>query len=389
MRIGLVGSPRDLHLRRWSSALKRAGAEVWAFGLERQPEDVVRGGGYFPTEPPIPYVRVGEGIDRPNYWDFIRYRKALFCSLQEYRIQLAHPIHLSPYGVWVYLSGFRPYVPFAMGAELEYTAWARRQAQRGFWTSHPLLTPLRHHTLLPLLRQTLYGARLILADNYTICKNIKLLCKNKTILEIPAGIDLMGQGDVGWRADGEGEGGWVLAPRGMTRFYQADYILEGFAHYWERGGHLRLLLLANLYSADEMVLEISNIFAKKYFEKIKVISRLLSPTEMQEVWRHVVAFISAPSYDGYSYSVAEGRWAGAIPLLNAIPGNLEIATHGYNALLIHPFTPENLANALHTLENHLSNLQKTFTPRNQQWIQRFSDIENHARLFLKILIENL
>ncbi len=391
MRIGLVGSPRDLHLRRWGSALMRAGAEVWVFGLEKEPDDAMREGSYLPTGPPLPYIRVGEGVVRPQYWDFIRYRRSLFRILREYQIDLAHPIHLSPYGVWVYMSGFRPYVPFAMGAELEYTAWGRRQAQRGFWTSHPFLTALRHHTLPLLLRPALREASLILADNYSICENIKLLCKNKILLEVPAGVDLEGRGDNGGnRVHGpSGRSGWILAPRGMTRFYQADYILEGFAHYWEGGGQLCLLLLANLYSADKNILEILNIFSKKYFKKIKVIDRLLSPAEMQEVWQQVVAFISAPSYDGYSYSVAEGRWAGAIPLLNAIPGNLEIATHGYNALLVHPFTPENLANALHALENHLSTLQETFAPRNQQWIQRFSDIENHARLFLKILIENL
>ncbi len=391
MRIGLVGSPRDLHLRRWGSALRRAGADVWVFGLERGPDDAVKGGSYLPTEPPLPYIRVGERVERTRYWDFIRCGRALSRSLREYQIDLAHPIHLSPYGVWVYLSGFRPYIPFVMGAELEYTAWGRRQAQRGFWTSHPFLTVLRHRTLPLLLRPTLHQATLILADNYVLCENTKLLCKNKKIFEMPTGVELGG-----WR-DGSGEEragldereGWVLVPRGMTRFYQADYILEGFVRYWEKGGRLRLFLLTNLYSADKNVLELLNTFSKSYFEKIKVMGRLLSPAEMQRVWRQVVAFISAPSYDGYSYSVAEGRWAGAIPILNAIPGNLEIATHGYNAFLVHPFTPENLANALHVLENHLSTLQKTFASRNQQWIQRFSDIENHARLFLKILTENL
>ena len=390
MRIGLVGSPRDVHVRRWGSALRRAGAEVWVFGLEKEPDEAVRGGGYLPTQPPLPYVQVGEGVGRPRYWDFIRYRRALSRSLREYQIDLAHPIHLSPYGVWVYLSGFRPYIPFVMGSELEYTAWGRRQAQRGFWTSHPPLTALRQRTLPLLLRPTLHQATLVLADNYTLCENIKLLCKNKKILEMPAGIDLVGWG--GDRVGDAGAGrreGWVLAPRGMTRFYQTDCILEGFARYWEKGGQLRLLLLTNLYQADKNILEMSNIFTKKFSEKIKVIDRMLSPERMQEVWQQVVALISAPSYDGYSYSVAEGRWAGAIPILNAIPGNLEIATHNYNALIVHPFTPETLAKTLHTLENHLQTFQKVFAPRNQKWIQRFSDIENHARLFLKLLAETL
>ncbi len=384
MRVGLVGSPRDIHLRRWGSALGRAGAGVWVFGLDRPPEDASEKEGvwYLPGEPPLRYVTVGRGLMRPGYWDFIRHQRALAHCLRDQAIDIAHPIHLSPYGVWVYLSGFRPYIPFVMGSELEYTAWARRQAQRGFWTTHPLWTPLRQHLLPLLLRPTLSHAKLILADNYTLCENIKVLCNKKTLLEIPAGIDLSGSKAA--KEDRE-TNYWVLSPRGLTQFYQADLILQGFYHYWIEGGRLGLLLLANLYQAEKNVLEMSKYFSEKFYEKIKIINRLLSPAEMQALWRRVVAFISAPSYDGYSYSIAEGRWAGAIPLLNAIPGNLEVATHRYNALFIHPFIPETIAQTLHTLENELSTLQASFAPRNLEWIRKFSDLDNHARLFLQVI----
>lgn len=306
----------------------------------------------------------------------------------------AHPIHLSPYGVWVYLSGFRPYVPFAMGAEIEYTAWGRAHVQRDLWSSHPILTPLRQHLLPTLLRPTLDNAALILADNYTICENIKILSKNKKLLEIPAGVQHAREveetpGPTQAAASHGSKISWVLSPRGLTRFYQADYILQGFASYWEEGGHLGLILLRNLYSTDKNVLEILKTIEKKFYEKIKCISTLLGPHEMAKLWQEVVAFVSAPSYDGYSYSVAEGRSAGAIPLLNVIPGNLEITTHAYNALLVHPFTPENLATTLHTLEKNLPTLRETFAPRNQKWIQHFSDIDRHAKLFLQVLSEIL
>ena len=394
MRIGLVGSPRDLHLRRWVAALARAGAEVRVFGLENPPQDVIEKGGLrlLPEEPLLEYVVVGKGVAQPNYWDFLSQRRKLAYYLREYKVEVAHPIYLSPYGVWVYWSGFRPYIPFAMGVELEYTAWGRRQAQRGFWTSHRIITYLRQRFLPPLLRRTLQNAAFSLADNYTLCENIKLLHKNKTSIEIPAGIRLDSKAEdrAGEVIRGvEQEDAWVLAPRGITRFYQADYILEGFAHYWDQGGHLRLLLMSNLYSAEKNILEIFESLSKKFSDKIKIITSLLSPAEMRAIWKKVVAFISVPSYDGYSYSVAEGRWAGAIPLLNAIPGNLEVATHSYNALLIHPFTPKNLASTLHRLEKELPTLQATFTKRNQKWIKHFSNIDRHAHLFLRMLSELL
>jgi hypothetical protein len=367
---------------------------VRVFGLENPPQDVIEKGGLrlLPEEPTLEYVVVGKGVAQPNYWDFLSQRRKLAYYLREYKVEVAHPIYLSPYGVWVYWSGFRPYIPFAMGVELEYTAWGRRQAQRGFWTSHPILTPLRHHLLPPLLRRTLQNAAFSLADNYTICENIKFLQKNKKSIEIPAGICLEREAEDRVEEvipEVEQEGAWVLAPRGITRFYQADYILEGFAQYWSQGGHLRLLLLSNLYLAEKNILEIFENLSKKFSDKIKIITSLLPPAEMRAVWKKVVAFISVPSYDGYSYSVAEGRWAGAIPLLNAIPGNLEVATHSYNALLIHPFTPENLASTLHHLEKELPTLQATFAKRNQKWIKHFSDIDRHAHLFLRMLSELL
>ncbi len=396
MQIGLVGSPRDIHLRRWGQALARAGAEVWVLGLEKPPGDAIEREGmiHLRGEAPLPYVVVGKGLERPTYLDFFRWRGALGNVLRRHAVSVAHPIHLSPYGVWVYLSGFRPYVPFAMGAEIEYTVWGRAHVQRGFWTSHPILTPLRQHLLPTLLRPTLDNAALILADNYTICENIKMLSKNKKLLEIPAGVwharEVRALSDPTQVAALYGsKTSWVLSPRGLTRFYQADYILQGFASYWEGGGHLGLILLSNLYLAEKNVLEILKNIQKKFSEKVKSISTLLGPHEMEKLWQEVVAFVSAPSYDGYSYSVAEGRLAGAIPLLSAIPGNLEIATHAYNALLVHPFTPENLANTLHTLEKNLPTLQETFAPRNQKWIQHFSDIDRHAKLFLQVLSEIL
>ncbi len=396
MRIGLVGSPRDIHLRRWGQALARTGAEVWVFGMEKPPGDAVEREGmiHLPGASPLPYVVVGKGLEKPAYWDFIRWRGALGNVLRRHAVSVAHPIHLSPYGVWVYLSGFRPYVPFAMGAEIEYTAWGRAHVQRGFWTSHPILTPLRQYLLPTLLHPTLDNAAFILADNYTICENIKILSKNKKLLEIPAGVyhrkeagDLRNATQAGALLTPQMS--WVLSPRGLTRFYQADYILQGFARYWEKGGRLGLIFLSNLYSIEKNILEALKNIEKKFYKKIKYISTPLGPHEMEKLWQEVVAFISAPSYDGYSYSVAEGRLAGTIPILNAIPGNLEVATQAYNALLVHPFTPENLATTLHTLEQNLPTLRETFAPRNQKWIQHFSDIDRHARLFLQILSEIL
>ncbi len=375
-------------MRRWAAALARAGAEVVVFGAEVPPQEIIKDG-LLLTSPPIPYVLVGSHpMQRPNLWGFLHRAKALRTAMHRHRIDLAHPIHLTPFGVWTYASGFRPYAPFAMGADvLEYRQ--THQARPWLDSPHTPLTSLRVWTrrqIMPrLLRPTIRHSDLCLGDNYTICESIKFLGKSKTkIMELPAGIQISNQSGplsallpVLLQSNG-----WVLSPRGANRFYQADIILRGFWRYLEKGGTLGLILLGGLYGTDHEVKRILKSISKSFSEKIIHISNKLSTEAMAALWQVVTGFISAPSYDGYSYAVAEGRAAGAVPLLNAIPGNLEIATHGYNALLIHPFTPANLAQALMDLEQMQTSVRSKIAEYNQAWIRRFSDLEAHAKAFL-------
>ncbi|MDW8134104.1 MAG: glycosyltransferase [Bacteroidia bacterium] len=111
-------------------------------------------------------------------------------------------------------------------------------------------------------------------------------------------------------------------------------------------------------------------------------TKKLSSSEMEAYWRRAIAFISAPLYDGYSYAIAEGRWYGALPIVSAIPGNLEVITHGYNGWVVEPFTRENLASTLLTVEKHWKEVASLWQLRNKKWIKSFSDIRKNAELFL-------
>ncbi|GIV22479.1 MAG: hypothetical protein KatS3mg025_0138 [Bacteroidia bacterium] len=382
MRIGLVGSPHDLHTLRWGQALQEAGAEVFLFGIESPPPEL-----------PLSYICVGEAVPSPQWKHFWSRRPALKGALQAQNITLAHPIHLTPFGVWVWLSGFRPYIPFAMGADvLEYGPYAPPitlswSAQGKPPSLSTYLRTITRRALLPaLLRPTLHHALLCVGDNYELCFTNKYFEKEKIYIEVPTGIGLR------WPPS-EAPAGverlsaphWLLAPRGATRFYGADVILKAFQAYCEKGGTtFALILLQGAYPLDPTLSPTIDYLEKQYKNMFLFFIKRLDKKYMSYLWQHAAAFISAPVYDGYSYAVAEGRWHGALPIVNAIPAHREILTHGYNAWFVEPFTPEKLTEALFHIEALLHNSPPFWKERNRAWIARYSDLSTNAQLFLAI-----
>jgi len=372
MRIALVGPARDLHLQRWGRALQKAGADVVFVGLEPPPPDAT------------PYYSVGPPIAHPRWIDFYRRSQALRELLEALEVTVAHPFHLTPSGVWVWLSGFRPYVPYAMGADLfEYTPAA--PPLRYSWSlqntapSLPRLAAawLRRRFLPPFLRQTLQEAAFALADNYELCKAKKFFEKVKKCIELPTGPDLEGELEKAERVG-------ILLPRGLTLFYQADVILQAARQYLAAQGRLAFFCLAGPYPPHPHLAHQAKCLEKQFPDKFFLFEKVLPKREMKNLWQRSLAFVSAPRYDGYSYSLAEGRAYGALPLISALPAYQELLTHGYNAWFIEPFTTENLTQAFFEVEKYL--IEPPFWPqRNLAWIQRFSNLQQSARLFLSLL----
>ncbi|MCS6790309.1 MAG: hypothetical protein NZ580_04940 [Bacteroidia bacterium] len=383
MRIAVIGPAKDIHLRRWGLALREAGAEVVFVGVEPAPEGL------------SPYYGVGEPIAAPTWHTFWQRRSLLYQLLRQLRVDVAHPIHLTPSGVWVWLSGFRPYVPFAMGADILEYAYPHLPLVRRWTFQHKEVTLLssmtdfiRRKLMPPFLRATLHDALLSVGDNYELCFSKKLFEKEKLFLELQAGISTR-EGDKKGNFSLPVEGRLLLAPRGATLLYQADIILEGFKHYLEAGGNeFALILLTNSYPLHPEVERLSKYLEIHFVKKFFIFRKKLSYTEIMNLWREAAAFISAPVYDGYSYAVAEGRWYGALPIVNAIPGHKEILTHGYDSLFVEPFTPQRLATTLREAEKLLKE-HPFWRERNQRWIRRFSDLSANAKRFLQIVEQYL
>ena len=98
-------------------------------------------------------------------------------------------------------------------------------------------------------------------------------------------------------------------------------------------------------------------------------------------WWETFAFLSVPVYDGYSASVAEGRYVGAIPMVNAIPGNLEVIRHEWNGLVINPLSAVSISQTLERIEQE-PEMATVFASRNQSWIRQHSMLKDSARQFL-------
>ena len=177
----------------------------------------------------------------------------------------------------------------------------------------------------------------------------------------------------------------VLSPRGLKPVYQADAVLRAFEELLARNEHAggsssrcrpgTIPRRAYLAQAREL--------ARRY-PRFSLIEGQLSPAQMAALWRRTDVFVSVPVYDGYSSAVAEGRYAGAIPVANAIPGNLEILRHEWNALLVRPFGAENLAAVLRRALNDCETLRPVFAARNRAWILEHGLLDAAARRFLEL-----
>ena len=168
----------------------------------------------------------------------------------------------------------------------------------------------------------------------------------------------------------------------MKPVYQGDIILAGFEHLLRSGlKDTKLIMFASGYDIPVEVDKRARKLAAE-FEDFHYQTELLPRTEVCELWSQVDVFISAPVYDGYSNAVGEGRYMGAVPVVNAIPANLELIRHQENGWVVDPFTPLNLAEDLQTILNELEQYKAAFAPVNRAWMLEHSMLEKNIAEFI-------
>lgn len=400
MRIAVLSDPNNFHTRKWALALQRAGAEVVVMSYEKT------------THSEFETLQLAPPVGSPgkySYLDYLRGGTVLRKALTANRIDILNPLNITPFGVWAMQSGFHPTVACAFGADIfEYPpkgAVNPLQAGRSWdatGNTSNVLARWRARRKQQFYRKqvakALAFADLITGDNQYLvdCMAEWFGVARDKMTALPWGVEpsLFETTEQQLQAlkvrfgiqSGQKV---VLSPRGAKPVYQADIILDAFAQLLKQGrSDTCFILLGAGYNVSPEV-SIQAEFLSKSYPNFKFIPNALPREEVHALWNLVDIFISAPFYDGYSAALAEGRYVGAIPLVNDIPANRELIVHGENGWICAPFTAENLRKDLDHLLSHVAEYRTKFAAVNRDWILKHSLMEMNAQKFISLLRHRL
>lgn len=396
MHIGILSLPGNFHCEKWARALAKAGAEVTVFSFEGSKN--FEGTTVKTVELPPSVVWNG----RYRYPSYYLSAARLRYALERNRVEVLHPLHLTPFGSWGAWSGFRPMIAAAMGADvLEYPPDANhlRQTNVRTWREADVLqsawAKLKARWLNRFFRarvqEVLTYADIVTGDNMPLVDAIRDWFRvdpgKIRLLRWGLEPELLEANEAtrnAMRARFNIAPGVrvVLSPRGANAFYQADIIIAAFEELLQRGpAGYHYIMLGTGYDLAGGVLQQATRLEQQ-FRNFTFVREQLPRLDVYKLWSVADVFISAPVYDGYSAAVAEGRYVGAIPVLNAIPGNTEIIQHGHNGILVDPFTPKQLVAALQDVHQHFEAYKAAFAPRNRAWILEHSVLHHNAAKLL-------
>ncbi len=399
MHIAILSTPSNFHTQKWAEALHNEGEKVSVFSFDSHTF----------AQPNIQNICVPPTYTynvQPTYLSYLD-GKALRKLLILHKIDLVLAINATPFGVWAAKSRFHPCVIFAVGADiLAYPppheaspihtlySWEKNE-----FSPDSGLRKLKSRFSKPIFRyqvaQALHFADGVIGDNEVLTRAIhhwfhvplqkiqlnrggvepELFLPNEAILaelrqhfRIPEGATV------------------ILSPRGMKPIYQSDIILEAFNILLQENilKNVHFIMLSAGYEVPES-LKIKGEMMEAKFSTFFFEKNVLSRQKISQLWRLIDIFLSAPVYDGYSASVAEGRYMGVIPVVNQTPATTEILTHQENGWFVTPFTAQNVANALKEIALSKEKWKTKFAHNNSNWIQEHSLMKHNISSFLNFV----
>lgn len=394
LHIGVLCDPRSFHTQKWCTALAKTGATVTVFSFW---EGQIPGVACVKLAPPA--TRRGE----VTYLSYLLAGRQLRKALRQHGVNVVNPINATPFGVWAWCAGVAPVALVTMGSDiLEYPP---QYQDRGFgaerrWESasavaNPLKDRLRYVAFRWLVGKALHHAAYITGDNEVLTHAVRdwfsvpeasivlnrwgvepelfaVSEAEKAALQAKYGI-LPGQTV-------------ILSPRGMKPIYQGDIILEAFERLLhglpdaQRAG-VRCIMLSAGYVVPDDIRQRADALQQAYPQSFVYVPGVLPREEVLHLWALTEVFVNAPVYDGYSNALAEGRYAGAIPVVNDTPATREVLVSGEHAVFVAPFTPENLAAVLNQTLQRLPALHARMVPANRAWIETHSMMDVSIRAF--------
>lgn len=395
IHLAVLSRPSNFHAEKWAQALAGQGARVTLFTLDA------------PTEVPgVEVVQIAPPVSWRGQYRYPSYAltaRELGRQLKRHAVDVVHPLHLTPFGSWAIWSSAKPVIAAAMGADvLEYPpnkdaqkttrTWREAELQRSAaqqLKAH-LLNRFYRHQVSEVIRQ----ADLLTGDNQPLvdamcdwfgapAEKVRLLrwgleperfsFSEATQAKVRAEFDIAPHRRI------------LLSPRGANALYHGDVLIEAFTklltNHGEEFDGLHVLMLSAGYSVSDEVRAAAQALTSRV-PNFTFVEEQLPRQTVYDIWSLVDLFVSAPAYDGYSAAVAEGRYAGAVPVVNAIPGNLEIITHRENGWITAPFTADQLTEDLRMLVANIDEWKTRVAASNRTWIEQHSLLHVNAAILV-------
>lgn len=344
-----------------------------------------------------------------SFFSYLFSGRRLRDELNRHKIDVLNPLNVTPYGVWGMESGFHPVIVSALGADiLEFPpdGESDQKLMHRYWNQKKFSDTSRGKQYYGLRRkffrhwisQTLMRADFVTGDNQVLLDALqnwfsvpfeklrllrwgiepeKFVPDESRIAELRKRFSIQPGQKV------------ILSPRGLKPVYQADIILDAFDKVLQQNpDQVKCIMLSAGYGVDADFENRLNALAQIHSGFLWVREGLCRE-DMHQLWNLVDVFVSAPVFDGYSAVLSEGRYAGAIPVVNDIPATREILEDGQNALFVQPFTAENLAIRLNYALKALERLKTAIAPRNKTWIEENSILAPVAAEFLAWAVQNV
>ena len=396
MHIAVLSDPENFHTQKWSLALRRAGMRVTIFSFSDYEYAAV------PCVKIQPRFTINGQL---TYASFLFSADRLREALLEHQVDIINPINATPYGVWAARTDLNPIACIAMGADiLEFPPkrshstipkerhWGSKSA-----TKQSLLWQLTHsikwHIFRSQVKNALEKANFITGDNLELVRAVsewfdipaeKVHLNRWGIEEELFEVSQKRKEELRQKYHIKAGQKVVLSPRGMKPIYQGDIILNSFEHLLESGRHdTQFIMLSAGYEIPPALHQKAMQLTEKY-ECFTYVPEILPREEVCQLWSLIDVFISAPVYDGYSNALSEGRYMGVVPIVNAIPGNIELITHGENGWIVDPFNENQLSQSLEYILNRLPEIKQQFAVANREWILSNAHLKTNIKKFIEL-----
>jgi glycosyltransferase involved in cell wall biosynthesis len=383
MHIAILNDSSNFHTQKWAKNIQAAGAKVSIISFDS----------YQHSEIPCIYVQPRFARNgNPNLFTFMQMGKTFAAIFKKEKIDVVLAINATPFGILARKTGFHPTIVLAFGMDilefppkdkvnqtLQSRNWTNIETNASFWTK--LRYSIRYAIVRKEVKKALDNADLIMGDNLVLTNAVAQWFEISTekvklnrggvepeLFEV--GKEKMDQIRQKYHIPSDKK--IVLVPRGLKPIYQADIIVDAIEILLKQGRVDTYFIVLGTYavvapSLDTQLHALSQQSNCLFYQK-----ETLEREEMYALWNSVDAFISAPIYDGYSAAVAEGRYAGAVPIVNDTPATRELFIHQENGWIVPDFTAQNLSNELTKLLDDLLFWKDKFAHTNKSWVERES-----------------